>query len=481
MASMTTIESPGRPIAPRIEEADPGADAGTRAIAALGSWMVALGAIRLVCAGIAYARAWGEAWTSGTIAALGWSEFFGENPPAAVLIGLWPLLLGLALFRTRWPELLKAGALTLLVLSLGGMLSALADWGQGSSRWITIGSFRVPRVTLGIPGASGRAAVLAGVAQWLVEMVTAAGAIRLVFRLPGGLGPGDDRDAVARRSRLGRLAVCVSIALLVLTVRVPSGSAVLELINHSQWIRDFILRDDFARLRGARQFARHESAWAQEVHSLLYQGQRAWEEGRYASSRDAYSRIAARLDAIPTATMTQADRGLAAQALNNSAWLLATCPEAKLRGPEEAVRHARRALELAPNDGATWNTLGVAYFRLGDWDEALSALYRSMELRNEGDSEDWFFLAMIHWRMGRKERARDWFDKAVKWSRIHPRADDELYRFEVEAAEALGLPKPERRPPQLVTAPSPLPMPMPQRGLRVRSLPRPAGGGSRPR
>ena len=179
--------------------------------------------------------------------------------------------------------------------------------------------------------------------------------------------------------------------------------------------------------------------------------------------------------------MTSNDRGLAALALNNWAWLLATCPETSLQNHEEAVRQARRSLELVSNDGNTWNTLGVAYFRLGDWDEALGALYRSMELRNEGDSADWFFLAMIHWRMGRKERAHDWFDKAVHWSRLHPRPDDEMYRFEVEAAEALGLPRPERREPQ----PAPTFQPPMHPGfsphmLRARGMPRPADSRRRP-
>ena len=113
--------------------------------------------------------------------------------------------------------------------------------------------------------------------------------------------------------------------------------------------------------------------------------------------------------------------------------------------------------------------------------EALSALYRSMELRDEGDSADWFFLAMIHRRLGRKERAREWYDKAVRWSHRYRPGDEELYRFEVEAAEALGLPRPEWRPsppPQIDQDPRYiLPNPSPRtRGFRVRSQLQPADG-----
>jgi tetratricopeptide (TPR) repeat protein len=121
----------------------------------------------------------------------------------------------------------------------------------------------------------------------------------------------------------------------------------------------------------------------------------------------------------------------------------------------------------------------VAYFRLEAWDEALSALYRSMELRDEGDSTDWFFLAMIHRRLGHKERAREWFDKAVQWSRRYRPGDEELYRFEVEAAEALGLPKPERppNPPARLKQEPYYPSPY-SRGLRIRGDSYPPHGRS---
>jgi tetratricopeptide (TPR) repeat protein len=134
-------------------------------------------------------------------------------------------------------------------------------------------------------------------------------------------------------------------------------------------------------------------------------------------------------------------------------------------------------VDLEPKHGDFWNTLGVAYFRLEAWDEALSALYRSMELNDEGNSADWFFLAMIHQRLGRKERAREWYDKAVHWSHRHRPGDEELYRFAVEAAEALGRPKPERPPyppPRIDREPRYLP-PYP-RGLRMRGQMQPTDG-----
>lgn len=486
MASVSTVPSPPPPIVqPAVEVVEPGSapapGPGNRAITTLGSWMIALGIIRVGWALVDFVGAAWNAWRSGDLAALGWAAFCVEHQPAGVLVGVWLLLLGLALRRTRWPELVKASALTLLGLSVGGMLTAMADWGYGTIRGIAIGSFEVPRAGWSRLGTTEMAAVLAGSAQWLIELVTAVCAIRLALRLPERVDTGDDRGVAARRSWLGWLAVCLSIAVLAPTIRLPSGSVALDLINRSRWIRELILRDDLARRRGRRAATQRQSPWAHDVHRLLSEGQQTWNDGQYAAAHDTYARIVAQLDMIPTASMTMADRGVAARALNDSAWLLATCPEAALRDPGEAVRQSRRSLELAPQFGSAWTTLGVAYFRLGDCDEAQSALYRSMELRDEGDATEWFFLAMIHWRMGRHERAREWFTKAARWTRMHPRHDAELYRIEVEAAAALGLPKPD---PQVVPrAPAfpPMTPPFHSRPIRGRIGPPVADGVPRPR
>ena len=132
-----------------------------------------------------------------------------------------------------------------------------------------------------------------------------------------------------------------------------------------------------------------------------------------------------------------------ALALNNLAWMLATCEDVHLREPEQALSYARKAVELAGDEGMYWNTLGVAYFRVQDWDEATKALGRSMELRGDGkgDSYDWFFLAMIHARKDQKEEGRQWYDRAVAWFHNARQGNRELYRFQVEAAAALGIPR----------------------------------------
>jgi serine/threonine-protein kinase len=46
---------------------------------------------------------------------------------------------------------------------------------------------------------------------------------------------------------------------------------------------------------------------------------------------------------------------------NNLAWFLAVCPDGQFRDQRLAVELGRRAVELAPNQGAYWNTLGAAH------------------------------------------------------------------------------------------------------------------------
>lgn len=58
---------------------------------------------------------------------------------------------------------------------------------------------------------------------------------------------------------------------------------------------------------------------------------------------------------------------------NHIAWFLATCPDPKLRDPSRALASAKKAVELAPEEGDHWNTLGVAHYRAGHWHGAIEA------------------------------------------------------------------------------------------------------------
>jgi serine/threonine protein kinase/Flp pilus assembly protein TadD len=136
-------------------------------------------------------------------------------------------------------------------------------------------------------------------------------------------------------------------------------------------------------------------------------------------------------------TMAVAPRHAGAR--NNLAWLLATCPEAKVRDAHRAVALAEEAVALNRSQGTFWNTLGVARYRAHDWRAAVTALLKSVELPGGRDSSDWFFLAMAHWHLDEREAARQWFTIALQEMAKNSPENDELRRFRAEAAALLGV------------------------------------------
>ena len=125
---------------------------------------------------------------------------------------------------------------------------------------------------------------------------------------------------------------------------------------------------------------------------------------------------------------------------NELAWLLATWADLTIRDPGRAVAAARKAVELEPEHGEFWNTLGVASYRAGDWKAAIAALQKAEESA-PGRQLAWnaFFLAMAHWQLGEKEHARKEYEQAVSWMEKNRPRDEELLRFRAEAAELLGV------------------------------------------
>ena len=75
----------------------------------------------------------------------------------------------------------------------------------------------------------------------------------------------------------------------------------------------------------------------------------------------------------------------------------------------------------------------------GAWKDSIAALEKSIELRNDGgDSWHWFFLAMAHWQLGQKGKARKWYDRAVEWMDKNLPRDKWLLRFRAEADELMN-------------------------------------------
>jgi serine/threonine protein kinase/WD40 repeat protein/Tfp pilus assembly protein PilF len=135
-----------------------------------------------------------------------------------------------------------------------------------------------------------------------------------------------------------------------------------------------------------------------------------------------------------------------ALAHNNLAWQLCIGPK-ELRNPKEALASARKAVEL--DDRALYiNTLGVALYRNDEFAQAVPVLERSLSAsKGESDGFDLFFLAMCHHRLRDAARAKDHYDRAVKWFQekrpsLRQNWIAELTEFQAEVEALLAQPVP---------------------------------------
>jgi len=121
--------------------------------------------------------------------------------------------------------------------------------------------------------------------------------------------------------------------------------------------------------------------------------------------------------------------------------LLSHSKDPKLRNPTRVVDLSKELAEANPGDGALWHSLGVAHYRASNWQSAVDALNKSMELRKGGDAFGWLYLAMAHWQLGEKDKARRRYDHVVDWMTKTKPANEDLTRLRNEAAELLGVSK----------------------------------------
>ena len=124
----------------------------------------------------------------------------------------------------------------------------------------------------------------------------------------------------------------------------------------------------------------------------------------------------------------------------------------KLRDAPTALALARRAVELAPDEPDCLTTLGVVYYRLGQWNEAAETLQASARANRQGPTAcDLFFLAMTYRQSGEPEKAKECYDRAVRWSRaqgkLAPYQAAELRAIRAEADAVLN--------PQILDRPEP--------------------------
>jgi len=90
------------------------------------------------------------------------------------------------------------------------------------------------------------------------------------------------------------------------------------------------------------------------------------------------------------------------------------------RESKRAIELAGRALELNPEIVSAVNSLGIALYRACQYREAIAALEQHLAVSpGSSDGVDLYFLAMAHHRQGRRDQARDCFDRALGWVESH--------------------------------------------------------------
>jgi len=101
-------------------------------------------------------------------------------------------------------------------------------------------------------------------------------------------------------------------------------------------------------------------------------------------------------------------------ALNNLAYLLADHTDQ----PDEALKYAQRAAELAPDNLIVEGTIGWAYYRKGVYDTALKYLEKAVSTEGavirEGSVIRKYHLAMAYLKNGERERGLKILETALK-------------------------------------------------------------------
>ena len=169
---------------------------------------------------------------------------------------------------------------------------------------------------------------------------------------------------------------------------------------------------------------------------------------RHPCSAQLYELRAASHEALGQGDLARADReqaiklgGKNPMVLNNEAWRLVAGPAGQ-RDPAKALDLIQQALKLAPDSATFLNTLGVVQYRNGQYKEAVNTLEKSRAAgQGRHDAFDLFFLAMCHARLGDAAKAKDCFDRAVRWTEAQKNLPaqhaEELKAFRAEAEGVL--------------------------------------------
>jgi tetratricopeptide (TPR) repeat protein len=151
---------------------------------------------------------------------------------------------------------------------------------------------------------------------------------------------------------------------------------------------------------------------------------------------DSCDRIEADLDAA------QGEGAQFAGDWNQLAWthvahLVFACPH--LFDAELALEYARRADAGLSDVLLVRDTLGLALYRNGEYEEAREVLQGLVDVQPRAHPATLFSLAMSSWKLGHRAEAREHFQRgSARLEEILPN-DPESLRLQDEAAQVLGI------------------------------------------
>ncbi len=106
-------------------------------------------------------------------------------------------------------------------------------------------------------------------------------------------------------------------------------------------------------------------------------------------------------------------------------------PGGEMSGYRKALRYSEEACQLEPENGHLLNTLGVAYYRVGNYEKALDVLSRSDKINAVRVQRlypaDLAFLAMTHQQLGHAKEAQ------AELQRLRERMKDPRWAQDAEA------------------------------------------------
>jgi len=123
---------------------------------------------------------------------------------------------------------------------------------------------------------------------------------------------------------------------------------------------------------------------------------------------------------------------------NGLALCLAALPGRPGSDYEEALLHARKAVEQKPESGNRYATVSLAEYRLGHWTESLAACEQAMTLQGGCDALTGFLFALAGGHAGERETAVRAFETAVEWMKERNSDYPTLCQLWTEAADLLG-------------------------------------------